>query len=79
MFPNHEFAFAYNLKTKRYYKFEETGLVIWNFIAENEPIDEHDLILKVADYYGIGKETVELDVEEFLASLFEKGLINYNG
>ena len=76
--PNMSFAYACNYDTRKYFKFEETGLVIWLCIADNAPISQNDLQVKIADYYGVGHEVVEQDVNEFITSLFEEGLIEYN-
>lgn len=52
-------------------------MVIWKYIAENEPINQAELISKVANYYEIEPEIIGTDVSNFIASLYEKGLIEY--
>ena len=65
LIPNKKFAFAYNLYTKQYYKFKETAMVIWMYIAENEPIKKSDLVLKVAKHYEIDMKIIELDAVSY--------------
>ncbi len=76
--PNKTFAYACNLKTRQYYQFEETAMMMWLSIAEHEPISQDDLCENVARHYDVEKNIVENDISEFLDSLYQEGLIEYN-
>lgn len=75
LFPDRSFAYTCNFKTRKHYVFEDTGLEIWLCIAENEPISAIDILSKIANHYGVEQAEIEADINEFLTSLSEEGLI----
>lgn len=78
LFPDRSFAYACNFETRKYYMFEDTGLEIWLCIAENEPIGRIDIQSKIAEHYKVEFADIEADIDEFLTSLLEEGLVSYN-
>ncbi|MDY6323654.1 MAG: hypothetical protein SPL99_01090 [Catonella sp.] len=75
--PDKSFAYACNMKTRKYYEFEDTELMIWMCIAENVGITLTNLQNKVANYYNVSLETVVDDVSDFVKSLFKTGLVKH--
>ena len=76
--PNKKFAYACNLKTRQYYQFEDSAMTMWLSIADNESVYRDDLIEIVARHYEVEKDVVRDDIDEFLNSLHQEGLIDYN-
>ena len=58
--------------------FEDTGLEIWLCISGNEPISEIEILSKIAEHYKVKSADIEADINEFLASLLEEGLVEYD-
>lgn len=77
--PNHEFAYVYNIRERKYYLFEDTELEIWNCIARHERIDVEEIITKLSEYYEISKEEIDKDIRSFIDALYEIGVIECNG
>ena len=77
--PNQKMGFAYNIREKKYYEFENTELVIWNFLANKYETDEESVIEEVARFYKIDKNIIRNDIESFLDTLYERGLLKING
>lgn len=73
--PDKSFAYVCNYDNRQYYKFEDTGMVIWLCIADSEPIRKKELQNKIADHYGIEASVIKDDLDEFLQELIEKGLV----
>lgn len=78
IFPDRSFAYACNFETRKHYMFEDTGLEIWLCIAGNEPISEIEIQSKIAEHYKVKSEDIESDINEFLVSLLEEGLVEYD-
>ena len=76
--PNKEFVYVCNLKTRQYYQFDDSAMKMWLSIANNEPISRENLVKIVADYYEIEEIEIKEDVDEFLNSLYQEGLIVIN-
>ena len=53
-------------------------MTMWLSIADNEPVYRDDLIEIVARHYEVEKDVVRDDIDEFLNSLHQEGLIDYN-
>ena len=50
----------------------------WSTDYSNEPVYRDDLIEIVARHYEVEKDVVRDDIDEFLNSLHQEGLIDYN-
>lgn len=77
--PGQEFGFVYNIREKKYYKFEDTELIVWKAIASDKGITVDNIISSVSEYYSIDEDKVTTDIKSFIESLYEIGVIEYNG
>jgi len=57
-----------------YYGLNATGTFIWEAILTT-PLATEDIAARLSTRYGLGREAVRADVEAFLASLGEEGLL----
>lgn len=73
--PDKSFAYVCNYDSRQYYKFEDTGMLIWLCIADNEPIKKNELQNKIAHHYGIEQVEIKEDLDEFVRELVEEGLV----
>ena len=51
----------------------DTGVFFWNLLSENTTKEE--MIEKVLSEYDVDRVTVDEDIEEFLAKLKDKGIL----
>lgn len=62
-----------NLKTKNYYRLNETGQFIWQSLAIEKSPDE--IAMKLAEAYDVSTEIAKQDVEEMILKLREERLL----
>ena len=62
-----------NLGSGRYFGMESTALFMWELLAS--PHSTEALTHAVVDHYEVAQEVARLDVETFISSLLEAGLV----
>lgn len=75
--PNNEFAFVYNIKTHKYYKFENTELYIWEIIVNSNGVTLDDILIDVVNYFEVELNEIKEDIVLFIDSLLNIGVVEY--
>lgn len=73
--PGKEAVFVYNIKTRLYYYFEDTELFIWNLLVNETSCSSKSIIQSCSIYYDIDSNEIHEDIEAFLESLSQIGVI----
>lgn len=72
-----EFAFVYNIKTKKYYIFRDSELIIWLYLSKKEKNSILEIVEYISNYYDINnKEEIFEDISKFITSLIEIGVVD---
>ena len=61
-----------------YYGLNSTGTFLWEAIA-TAPMGADDLAARLSERYGVAREAVRADVDAFLSSLGDEGLLQEHG
>ena len=54
-------------------KLNETGRVMWDILTQGA--DKEDIVRKILSEYDVDRETVEKDVDSFIATLKENNIL----
>jgi len=66
---------VFNLNSGRYYRFNHSGLQVWQGLID--ALSRQKIILKLQKEFGSDKN-IERDVDKFLDELLKEMLINHN-
>jgi hypothetical protein len=61
-----------DLRTSSHFRLNGPGAFLWELLTRDAPREE--LVVELAQHYGIGRERAAADVDEFVASVKAKGL-----
>jgi hypothetical protein len=62
-----------HLDTGAYYSLNETGIIIWQGIADGRPYEE--IIARITEEFEVDRETVVRDFERLVNELADQGLV----
>jgi len=69
-------AVLLDLDSKFYYSLNGSGCFMWKVFENESSVDLGKLVDMLMEEYDVEEEQAELDVEEFISSLAQEGLVS---
>ncbi len=68
-------AVLLHLETKYYFSLNETAAFLWKVLESGEGVTVEEMIQEMCDVFDVDRDQAKTDVDDFVSSLLEQGLI----